>query len=163
MLSIRILSKDSFKGLAKTFFRENPNKVFCQPNTKARDWIPQLNPNMAKLWELQKVEDRRKCRARRGLFWSLAEGELCWQNRPCQVNSVPHLLSVDTLRGLLCGMNQSFTTIQIAFFFWYLRKNQPSCVVIRLFFQARVFMSVSILSRMHFMTSSSQCFSCEPT
>ena len=66
MLSIRILSKDLL-GWPKTSFGENPNEVFCQPNTKARD-LSQLNPNMAKLWELQKVEDRRKCRTRRGLF-----------------------------------------------------------------------------------------------
>lgn len=47
----------------------------------------------------------------------------------------PPLLSIDTLRGGLCCMNQCFTTIQIAFLL-YLRdkKNKPSSIVIRLLF-----------------------------
>ena len=50
--------------MAKNFvWREPKQSFFANPKQKQK-----TDPSVAKLWKLQKVEDRRKCWARRDLF-----------------------------------------------------------------------------------------------
>lgn len=101
---------------------------------------------------------QREMSARRGCFWPLAEN---WA--PLAKRALPPLPSVDTLRGGLRGTNQSFTTIQTAFF-WYLwsEENQPSCVSLLFSKLESSFLCVFFLELI-LWSGSSQCFSCEPT
>lgn len=119
-----VINNDAFKGHAKV-------SVWCQ-----------LNLNMAKLWELQKVEDKRKRQARTGLFWLFTDKWALLAN-----GALPKLPSLDTLRRGFHCMNQSFTTIQTAFLFiltgWE-KEALHYCYKVALF-QARVFISISFL------------------
>ena len=133
MLSIRTLSKDLL-GWPKTSFGENPNKVFLLTQYKSKRLIP-TQPQCGKTMGATEGWGQKEMLGQERPLLTIGWGWALLAKQALSSGPVPHLSTVDTLTGLLCGMNQSFTTIQIAFF-WYLwgEKNQPSHIAISLFF-----------------------------
>ena len=159
MLSIRTLSKDLL-GWPKTSFGENPNKVFLLTQYKSKRLIP--------VW--QNYGSYRRLRTEGNVGPGEASSDhwlrvsFAGKTGPVKWPCPPPVNCRHTYRTslwhepILHYYSNSFLLILVG----WKKSALPYCYKLVLF-QARVFMSVSILSRMHFMTNSSQCFSCEPT